>query len=116
MDLVDPTLHLNEEEGEDVQRVIRIALLCIQMASEKRPTMARVVSMLQSGAHSEVGVVQEAGDVQPFPSYRSQESGLTTVTEESGLSSYGFSSESQHILRDDNNRSDVELRRIRARW
>jgi hypothetical protein len=34
-----------------------IALLCIQMASKKRPTMARVVSMLQSDARLEVVVM-----------------------------------------------------------
>ncbi|KAG0566923.1 hypothetical protein M758_7G090500 [Ceratodon purpureus] len=125
IELVDPTLHLNDDEMEDVQRVIKIALLCIQMASEKRPTMARIVSMLQSDTQSVVAVLPDAqGEVQPYQTIfaglnRPQQesgSGLTTVTEESEISStYGFSSESQHILRELNNRSDVELVGIRAR-
>ncbi|KAG0566917.1 hypothetical protein KC19_7G097100 [Ceratodon purpureus] len=125
IELVDPTLHLNDDEMEDVQRVIKIALLCIQMASEKRPTMARIVSMLQSDTQSVVAVLPDAqGEVQPYHTIfaglnrppQESGSGLTTVTEESEISSMdGFSSESQHILRELNNRSDVELVGIRAR-
>lgn len=47
MDLVDPTLVLQSEEEVQVEKVINVALLCIQMAAERRPSMAHVVAMLQ---------------------------------------------------------------------
>ncbi|KAG0603306.1 hypothetical protein M758_10G083100 [Ceratodon purpureus] len=47
LDLVDPTLVLLSDEEVQVQKVINIALLCIQTAAERRPTMAQVVAMLQ---------------------------------------------------------------------
>jgi hypothetical protein len=43
VELVNPTLHLEDEEVEKVQRVIRIALLCFHIASLKRATMARII-------------------------------------------------------------------------
>jgi hypothetical protein len=56
-DLVDPTLILQDDERAEVLRLINIALLCSQDAAEQRPTMARVVAMLQHDTESEVLVV-----------------------------------------------------------
>ena len=110
---------------QDVHRVIKIALLCIQMASENRPTMARIVSMLQGYTQSEVVVPVGAAEDQVLNpvsgALGSEEIGLTTVPEESqlsNLSSYdGFGSGShQHNLPGNSNvTSVVELRQIRAR-
>jgi len=47
MDLVDPTMSLQDEEKLEVQRLITTSLLCIQISAEPRPSMERVVAMLQ---------------------------------------------------------------------
>ncbi|KAG0609823.1 hypothetical protein M758_7G016400 [Ceratodon purpureus] len=52
-DLIDPEIHLNDEETSEAQRVIYTALLCLQNSEELRPTMARVVSMLQGDLGTE---------------------------------------------------------------
>lgn len=57
MELVDPALILSEGEKVELQRLINIALLCSQSAAEDRPTMARVVTMLQHDTESEVMVL-----------------------------------------------------------
>jgi hypothetical protein len=46
-ELIDPTLILSVNEQWEVQRVIKIAMLCLQNSDVKRPTMAQVVAMLQ---------------------------------------------------------------------
>lgn len=46
-ELIDPTLILSVNEPWEVQRVIKIAMLCLQNSDVKRPTMAQVVAMLQ---------------------------------------------------------------------
>lgn len=53
---MDPTLVLQNEEEAQVQKVINIALLCIQTAAERRPTMAQAVAMLQGDM--EVGIAE----------------------------------------------------------
>ncbi|CAK9258986.1 unnamed protein product [Sphagnum jensenii] len=50
MNLVDCTLELNYEEMKEALRVVKIALLCLQQEPDNRPTMARVVAMLQGEA------------------------------------------------------------------
>ncbi|KAG0557801.1 hypothetical protein KC19_11G158300 [Ceratodon purpureus] len=57
MDLVDPTLILRDDEKAEVQRLINIALLCSQDVADQRPTMAKVVAMLQHDTDSEVVVL-----------------------------------------------------------
>ena len=47
MDLVDPTMSLDTEEEMQVQCVFDVALLCLDANPDRRPTMARVVAMLQ---------------------------------------------------------------------
>lgn len=116
MEIVDPTLHLSEEEAEDVHRVIQIALLCNQMAGEKRPTMARIVSMLQNDTQSEVAVV--GGGYETPTSWAQLNSGLTTVSEESEWSnSHGATGDSLRLTvrRGNTVTSDVGPGGIRAR-
>lgn len=47
MELVDPTISLQIEEEFEVQQVMKVALCCLQVARERRPTMAQVVAMFQ---------------------------------------------------------------------
>jgi hypothetical protein len=46
MSLVDQKLHNTIVESE-MQRVINVALLCVQVETTKRPIMSEVLSMLQ---------------------------------------------------------------------
>lgn len=86
MHLVDSTLDLQEDQKLEAQRLINIALLCLQNNDEQRPTMARVVAMLQGDRDSEVTVVNSGVEHQ----YKDSESllhafgraGLGTVEEE----------------------------------
>lgn len=61
MDLVDPTLEVRGEEVKDVQRFLIMCLQCISLAVEKRPSMARIVSILQGDTESEMHVLLEDG-------------------------------------------------------
>ncbi|KAG0605521.1 hypothetical protein M758_9G065600 [Ceratodon purpureus] len=70
LDLVDPTLILQDEEKPRVQRMIKIALLCLQDAPEQRPTMARVVAMLHGDIDSEVVVLSPGKDEKYLESLR----------------------------------------------
>lgn len=47
MEIVDHKLTLDVGKKMEVQRVINVALLCLQQLDERRPTMAQVVAMLQ---------------------------------------------------------------------
>jgi len=108
LELVDPTLRLSDEEEREVQQLIKVALLCIQNAAEKRPTMSRVVSILQNDTESEVQVQVGAGKA--LRAYHKLGT-LTTVKEEiSGSSSNGKPSRSGNDLT-----VDIELRAVRAR-
>ncbi|KAG0558162.1 hypothetical protein KC19_10G008900 [Ceratodon purpureus] len=46
LDMKDPSLVLGEDEGEEVQRVLETAVVCVQTAPEKRPSMFLVAAML----------------------------------------------------------------------
>ena len=84
MDLVDPTLILRDDEKAEVQRLINIALLCSQDAAEQRPTMARVVAMLQHDTESEVVVLNSGKKERQLDSLQALGLGkeeLTTVSE-----------------------------------
>ncbi|KAH9544873.1 hypothetical protein CY35_12G018700 [Sphagnum magellanicum] len=50
MNLVDCTLELHNDEMKEALQVVKIALLCLQQNPDNRPTMARVVAMLQGEA------------------------------------------------------------------
>lgn len=54
--VVDPTMNIRGYEDE-VERVLNIALLCVQSTGQSRPCMARVVSMLK-------------GEIEPEPVMR----------------------------------------------
>lgn len=85
MDLVDPTMSLQDEEKLEVHRLINIALLCIQNEPEQRPNIERVVAMLQGESESEAVVSTPGMDEENLESIRLfavGKSGLTTVTEE----------------------------------
>jgi len=116
MELVDPTLHISDEELRDVQRVINVCLLCISNAVERRPSMARIVSILQGDTESEVHVLGE-GKLSSRWSQRSR-SGLESVSEEDG-SSRLFTNESLGKPRRGQSTGSgtfaVELTEIRAR-
>ncbi|KAG0564234.1 hypothetical protein KC19_8G094300 [Ceratodon purpureus] len=94
MDLVDPTLSLKDDEKLEVQRLINIALLCVQNAPEQRPNMTGVVAMILNYTESEVMVLNALDEEQSLESVRLLafgKSGLTTVKEE-GESSFVDSS------------------------
>lgn len=126
MDLVDPTLHLTDDELRDVHRVINVSLLCIQNNAERRPSMARIVSILQSDTESEVVVLAE-GKCEPLykPDNRSQQSVnygrsslLESVYEEGGSSSSAVSTGNHGRIRrgpSDDISIAVELSHVRAR-
>ena len=46
LDMKDPSLVLGEDEGGEVQRVLETAVVCVQTAPEKRPSMFLVAAML----------------------------------------------------------------------
>lgn len=90
MDLIDPNISLQDEEKLEVQRLITVSLLCVQTAAEQRPSMERVVAMLQGDSESEAVVLQPGNVEQGLKSMRLfafGESGLGTVREEEGESS-----------------------------
>ncbi|WRX09608.1 Protein kinase domain - like 10 [Theobroma cacao] len=48
LELADESLDPNENEAEDVKRVIEVALMCTQATAAMRPTMSEVVVLLKS--------------------------------------------------------------------
>ena len=57
MDLVDKNMCLDADEELEVQRVINIALVCLQQSHDNRPTMGEVMAMLQ-GDHFNLAVAE----------------------------------------------------------
>jgi hypothetical protein len=55
LEIVDPKLNTHNHE-EDIIHVINIGLLCVQSTASNRPSMARIVAMLQ-GDEMEMEVV-----------------------------------------------------------
>lgn len=84
MDLVDPTLQLQtDEEREEVLRVIKIALQCLQMIGDRRPTMAQVITMLQGEVDVVVATNNDWHSLQPILSAgSSMTSGLGVIKED----------------------------------
>ena len=90
MGLVDPYMSLQDDEKEQVHRLINIALLCIQHEAEPRPSMERVVAMLQGESEAEVVPLKPSNDEQYLERIRlfaMGKGGLGTVKEE-GESSF----------------------------
>ncbi|KAG0588036.1 hypothetical protein KC19_2G210500 [Ceratodon purpureus] len=46
LDMKDPSLVLGQNQAEEVQRVLETAVLCVQSAPEKRPSMFLATAML----------------------------------------------------------------------
>jgi len=86
MRLVDSTLVLQDDQKLEVSRLINTALLCLQHNEEQRPTMARVVALLQGDTESEVVVVNDEVEDQFKDSVSLLQAigriGLDTVNEE----------------------------------
>lgn len=86
MEVVDTSLSLQDDEILEVERVINIALLCIQNAAEQRPSMERVVAMLQGGTAAEVATPQASHEEAYLENIRlfamGKGSTLATVKEE----------------------------------
>lgn len=59
MELVDPALNLGDDDVKEVQQFLKVCLVCISNAVERRPSMAKVVSILQGDSESEVHVLGE---------------------------------------------------------
>ncbi len=51
---MDQNLHLLNDKAIQAQRLLNITLLCLLNDGEKRPSMARVVAMLQGEVESEI--------------------------------------------------------------
>jgi hypothetical protein len=48
LELVDKVLDPNDYDGEEVKKMIEIALMCTQASAGMRPTMSEVVALLQT--------------------------------------------------------------------
>ena len=59
LDMKDTTLVISEDEAREVQQVLETAMLCVQNASEKRPSMFQVTAMLAGDANVDVSPVDE---------------------------------------------------------
>jgi hypothetical protein len=57
LEMVDPKVNTHNHE-KDIIHVINIGLLCVQSTASKRPSMARIVAMLQ-GDEMEMEVIKE---------------------------------------------------------
>ncbi|KAG0616822.1 hypothetical protein M758_5G144000 [Ceratodon purpureus] len=62
LDMKDPSLLLGENEAEEVQRVLETAVLCVQNAPEKRPSMFLAAAMLAGQAN--VDALPPADEIQ----------------------------------------------------
>lgn len=76
MDLIDPSLGLTNDDLLEAQRVVHIALMCLQICGDKRPNMDRVLTMLQGETVSEVVAPVSAGNTEAL--YRRRNSTTTT--------------------------------------
>lgn len=93
--MVDPTLRLQDEEVQEVYRLINTALLCIRNSADQRPSMERVVGILQGDSESESMATLQGGTDEEYLDtirlFAVGKSGLPTV-EEDGESSFMNSS------------------------
>nr|PNR26577.1 hypothetical protein PHYPA_030058 [Physcomitrium patens] len=94
VDSVDRTMSLRDEEKVEVLRVMNIAVLCIQNEAEERPSVKRVVAMLQGESEAEVVALKPGNEEKLLETMRlfaGRRSDLRTVKEE-GESSFMESS------------------------
>lgn len=112
-------MSLRDEEKVEVHRVINIALLCIQNEAEERPSMERVVAMLQGESEAEVVALKPGNEeilLETMRLFASRRSDLGTVKEE-GESSFMESSSGGGSRFEKENSTDavLELSEIRVR-
>lgn len=97
IDLIDPSLGLQNEDLSEALRVVNIALMCLQICGDKRPNMDRVLTMLQGETISEVVAPVSAGNTEALFRRRYSTSNKvgaesSTSIEEEGYSSYNVNS------------------------
>lgn len=119
MELVDPALNLGDDDVKEVQQFLKVCLVCISNTVERRPTMAKVVSILQGDSESEVHVLGEGRLSSKWSQKTSlpRGGGLGSVSEEES-SSQSFNGRNGRPLRGQSSGSDtfaVELSEIHAR-
>ncbi|CAK9236400.1 unnamed protein product [Sphagnum troendelagicum] len=116
IDIVDQNLHLLNDETIQAQRLLNITLLCLLNDGEKRPSMARVVAMLQGDVESEIVendlALGRSSRKLPLSSLFSLESKLersniSEGSETSSLVSYNHSNASMNAT--SSNLSGIEL-------
>jgi hypothetical protein len=83
LEIVDPKVSTHNHE-KDITHVINIGLLCVQTTASKRPSMARIVAMLQ-GDEMEMEVIKKTP--------------LKTIEYESLLATINSSSTSESMLK-----------------
>jgi hypothetical protein len=85
LDLVDPVLKaLMDEDLAEVQLVINVALLCVQIEGEFRPSMAHVVAMLKGDM--EVKMLKEDMEEIEMPEFDKFDSSFgSAVTDETSM-------------------------------
>jgi len=116
MELIDPTMSLQDDEKVEVHRLINIALLCIQNEAELRPRIEQVVAMLQGESDYQAMVPKSTMDEQYLGSINLLASNNTLATvEEESESSFINSSRRIGEWRDSSTRSVLELSEIRVR-
>jgi hypothetical protein len=113
---VDQNLHLLNDETIQAQRLLNITLLCLLNDGEKRPSMARVVAMLQGEVESEImenDLALGRSSIQlPLSSLSSLESKLelSNISEGSETSSLMFYNHpSATMIATSSNLSSIEL-------
>lgn len=119
VDSVDRTMSLRDEEKVEVLRVMNIALLCIQNEAEERPSMERVVVMLQGESEAEVVALKPGNEgnlLETTRLFAGCSSDLGTVKEEGESSFMGSSSGGGSRYEKENSTGAVlELSEIRVR-
>lgn len=96
LDLVDPVLKalMDDEDLAEVQLVINVALLCVQIEGEFRPSMGHVVAMLKGDM--EVEMLKEDMEEIEMPEFNKFDSSFgLAVTDEISMLWDGSSSNSQ---------------------
>ncbi|KAH9553252.1 hypothetical protein CY35_09G109000 [Sphagnum magellanicum] len=116
IDIVDQNLHLLNDEAIQAQRLLNITLLCLLNDGEKRPSMARVVAMLQGEVESEIVendlALGRSSIKLPLSSFSSLESKLelSNISEGSETSSLVFYNHSNASMNaTSSNLSSIEL-------
>jgi len=118
IELIDPTMSLQEEGKVEVHRLINIALLCIQTEAELRPTIEQVLAMLQGESDYHAVAPKSMVEEQYLESIKLFAFGnksLTTVEEETNLPFINSSKRVVGSSLEDSSTSVLELSEISVR-